>query len=90
MKDGRFSSVSRIENKKYLKKHKKSLNSRPMQVPQDDFKSEHLQYGLTEWMIYCKKCSCFSLCFTMLIFKIKGITSISSEKCFNYIIIFFF
>ena len=26
----------------------------------------------------------------MLIFKIKGITSISSEKCFNYIIIFFF
>ena len=42
-------------------------------------------------MIYCKKCSCFSLCFTMLIFKIKikGITSISSEKCFNNIIIFF-
>ena len=42
-------------------------------------------------MIYFKKCSCFSLCFTMLIFKIKikGITSISSEKCFNNIIIFF-
>ena len=33
-------------------------------------------------------CSCFSFCVTMLIFQIKRI--ISSEKWFNYVVIFSF
>ena len=47
-------------------------------------------FGLTEYTIYCKICSCFPLCcyYAHLTFQIKRI--ISSEKWFNYVVTFFF
>ena len=55
-------SVGRIEKRKTLTKiHKKSRNRRPW-YPGTTLKVNIHILGLTKYTIYCKKCSCFSLC----------------------------
>ena len=78
--------------KKPKKNHKKSRNRRPW-YPRMTVKVNIYIFGLTKYSIYCKKCSClwssFSLCCHYVpIFQIKR--NISSEKCFNEVVTFFF
>ena len=56
-------SVGRIEKKKkkLKKNHKESLNRRPSYPRMTLTVNIHI-FGLTKCTIYCKKCSCFSLC----------------------------
>ena len=56
--------VGRSDWKKKPKKknHKKSRNRRPW-YPRMTLKVNIHTFGLTKCTIYCKKCSCFSLCY---------------------------
>ena len=57
-------SVGRIEKKKAKKKPLKSRNRRSVN-PGGRQKLTFTLFGLTKYIVYCKKCSCFCSCFSL-------------------------
>ena len=57
-------SVGGIEKKTWLKKSQKSRNRTPWCLRMTLKVNIHI-FGLTKCTIYCKKCSCFSSCFSL-------------------------
>ena len=59
---GSVGRIKKKKKKKLKKNHNKSRNRRPW-YPRMTLKVNIYIFGLTKCTIYCKKCSCFSLCY---------------------------